>query len=286
MSTSFKFLLTISLILVSLGGMAVYSASSLGKLRIIACDVGQGDGLLIVTPSGKQVMVDSGSGVRISDCLSQNIPFWDRKIELIVPTHAQKDHMEGFLEVFKRYEVEMIAVSDVDAKSELWSKFLESASFEGSRVYRPRAGDKLIVDEADGKQLVFEILWPVSLQVDEWKERPPADLNETSTVFKLVLGDFCAYFTGDIPEEILENVTSGSCEVLKVAHHGSDTGTNAKIVDLVKPKVAIIQVGKKNSYGHPHKSVLEELSGVNILRTDINGDFEVIADGISVTIKD
>jgi len=269
-----KLLTTIGLILFGLGILLALSFKDFGKLRIIACDVGQGDGLLIVTPGGEQIVVDGGPGNKISQCLAKKMPFWDKTIELMVLTHPQKDHMEGLLDLLSRYKVQMVATTGVAAKIELFDVWRKMIGEEGAKIYNPHSGESLVIDEVS-----LEILWPDASQLTSWQKEPPGDLNESSIVFRLQSGEFCAYFTGDITWQILEGLIDKKCQVLKIAHHGSKTGTNKKIIDLSAPSVALIQVGKNNRYGHPHKEVLELLKGTKILRNDIEGDIELQYDG-------
>ena len=100
-----KLVISISLILIFLGVILIFQSSKLGKLRLIFCDVGQGDGSLIITPNGHEVVIDGGPGNKMSGCLSSHIPFWDRDVELMIVTHSQKDHMEGQIGVFSDYLV-------------------------------------------------------------------------------------------------------------------------------------------------------------------------------------
>ncbi|OGD92457.1 hypothetical protein A2697_02890 [Candidatus Curtissbacteria bacterium RIFCSPHIGHO2_01_FULL_41_44] len=281
-----RFLLTLALIFVGLGLALIFQTQSLGKLRIIACDVGQGDGLLVITPGGRDVVIDGGPGSKIIDCLSQKMPFWDRSIDLMVVTHPQKDHMAGLLEVLARYKVKMIATTQVKNDTELFRAWQEATKNEGAKIYIPNIDDRLMLET-----LNLQVLWPGRGQIDQWGKSQPKDLNETSIVLRLEYGNFCAYLTGDIPKEIfvsltLQGVPLQSCQVLKVAHHGSKTGTNQEIIDLVKPAIAVIQVGK-NSFGHPHKEVTDLLQskGVKILRNDTNGIIEVESDGRSFKVK-
>ena len=112
-----KFLLTLAASVVVLGVLFISQSQDQGKLRLIFCDVGQGDGILIISPAGKQVLIDGGPGTKILSCLSQNMPFWDRSLDMIVATHAQKDHMEGLLSVLERYEVSTVVSNGVGGDS-------------------------------------------------------------------------------------------------------------------------------------------------------------------------
>lgn len=275
MDNKSKAILTISLCLFVLGVLSVAASFGLGRVRIIACDVGQGDGILIITPNGRDVVIDGGPGSAVADCLSNYMPFWDRTIELMVLTHPQQDHMEGQMAVFANYKVENMVTTGVKNDTELYREWQKALVSEGSKVYKPVGGDTINVDGVN-----FEVLWPAGSRYDIWEAEPPSDVNESSVILKLNYAGKCAYLTGDIPKEILELVVNGQCEVLKVAHHGSKTGTNQKVMDAVKPALAIIHVGKNNRFGHPNKEVLDLLGGIGarILRTDQMGDIEVDLD--------
>ena len=281
-----KILLTLALILAALGLLVIVQTQSLGKLRLVFCDVGQGDGMLLITPSGKDIVVDGGPGTKIVDCLGENLPFWDRTIEMVVLTHPQKDHMEGLLSVLSRYKVKMIATTGVENETELFKAWQTAIKAEGARIYTPKAGDRLVLDSVRGQTSSMDVLWPTSEKLEIWKLAGLSELNKSSVVLRLEMDGFCAYLTSDIPNEILVGLIDRSCQVLKISHHGSKTGTNQEILDSIDPKVAIIQVGK-NSFGHPHKEVLEMLGskGVKIYRNDINGVIELKSDGDNYKVK-
>src|SRR3989344_8345957 len=157
MDAKTKITATLAVIFAGLGVLLILSFQNYGKFRLIACDVGQGDGMLLVSPSGKQIVVDGGPGTKIVDCLSANMPFWDRTVELMVATHAQKDHMEGLLEVLARYRVKMIATTKVNNGSELYRAWEKAVEEEKASVYVAKKGDRLKVD-----QLTLDVLWPES----------------------------------------------------------------------------------------------------------------------------
>ncbi len=282
-------LIYFALIFLGLGALLIFQLKDLGKFRMIACNVGQGDGLLLISPGGKQVVVDGGPGKKILDCLSSHMPFWDRKVEMVVLTHPHAEHMEGLLAILENYKVGTIVTTNVPNKdkqsfstNKLFIAWQEEIKKSGARVYVPGAGDKFTVDN-----LTFDVLWPTRDQIEQWMLVPASDLNETSILLRANYGNFCAYLTGDLPKEILQRLIDKPCDVLKVVHHGSKTGTNQEVVDAIHPKLAIIQVGAKNQYGHPHKEVLDVLgaNGVKVLRNDLNGEAEVDSDGKGFTVK-
>ena len=290
-----RILLISALIVLALVVLVIVQSLSLGtfgglgasKLRIIFCDVGQGDAILVITPGGKQILVDGGPGSKAVDCLSQNMPFWDREIEFLVNTHPQQDHLEGLVAVLARYKVDMIATTQVKHETQLFGAWQQAVKTEAARIYIPRAGDELILDSNRGSTPKIKILWPSAASLSKWQAEPPKDLNETSIVMRIDYGLVCAYLTGDIPKEILEGIVDKPCQILKVAHHGSKTGTSDQVLDKIKPQIAVIQAGKKNRFGHPHKEVVDLLEShhIQILRNDLNGTVEVYSDGKSFSIK-
>src|SRR3989344_599294 len=123
-----KLTLIFAIIFAVLGVLFIVESQKVGKLRLIFCDVGQGDGILIVTPGGKQIVVDGGPGTKIVDCLGAKMPFWDRTVEMKIVTHAQQDHMEGQIEIFKMYKVERVGWTGVGSEAavfEEWKRLLD-----------------------------------------------------------------------------------------------------------------------------------------------------------------
>ena len=302
-----RILLMLGVLFVGLGAIVILQVQSLGKLRIIVCDVGQGDAILMITPGGHQIMVDGGPGSRVLGCLSDKMPFWDRNVDAVFLTHPQQDHMEGLVSVLANYKVKMIGETGVKNNTALFTEWQKATESEHAKIYMPKRGDRLIIDSSRGSNVSIEILWPhfapqggasrgkpsIALasagkpSIEEWKVNPPKDLNDSSIIMRVSYGSICVYLTGDIPKEILQTVIDKPCQILKVAHHGSRTGTNQEVMDKAKPKIAVIQVGKNNRFGHPHKEVVDILNskGVKILRNDESGTIEVDTDGKSFNFK-
>lgn len=270
-----RLLLFVVPIITGLGILLLIQSKDLQKARLIFCDVGQGDGMLIVSGT-KQVVIDGGPGNRILDCLGGKMPFWDRKIEMVVLTHPQRDHMEGLIAVLARYDVKRVVTTGIGNETDVFRAWEEAVKSEDALVYAPDVGDQFVTRGP----LKLSVLWPNREMIEKWQDDPPADLNDSSIVMRLDFGQACAYLTGDIPKETLVSLIDRQCEILKVSHHGSKTGTNEEILLKVNPKVAVIQVGK-NSYGHPTKEVLDLLQskGVKILRNDLEGTIEINLDG-------
>lgn len=273
-----------ALILVGLGSLLISQSLSIGKLRLIACDVGQGDAQLLITPEGQQMLIDGGPNNKVIDCLARNMPFWDRKVEVVVNTHPQQDHLQGLPQVLKDYEVGLVVRTPVENATKLYETWQSQLKSANVKTYSPQKGDILKLGS-----LKIEVLWPDKASLDRWRLRPPTDLNESSIVMRVTAssGGGCIYLTGDINVDILERIVDRNCDVLKVAHHGSKTGTSRLVLDKIMPKIALIQVGLKNRYHHPRKEVLDLLAayGVQVLRNDLNGEMEVDSDGKSWSVR-
>ena len=283
-----KILLFAAFIFIGLGLLLIFQNQNTGRLRMIFCDVGQGDGMLLISPEGHEVVVDAGAGTKIVDCLSNYMPFWDRTIELIVPTHPHQEHMEGFLEVLSRYQVKSVFTGNVPNDTQFYKVWQEKIREERSKIIEPDLGQMVLLDPDRGQNSAkLEVLSPSHDQINRWKEKPPSDLNDVSIVMRLTYGNFCAYLTGDLPKELLEPLIDRQCQVLKVVHHGSHTGTSDKLLAEINPQLAVIQVGKNNKFGHPHKEVLDLLNAhhVQILRNDLMGTIEVDSDGREYEIR-
>lgn len=264
------------------------------NLHLIFCDVGQGDATLI-TYKQTQILIDGGPDNKVLNCLSEHLPFWDRKIEMVILTHPEKDHFGGLIDVIKRYNVRYFVVNSlVNDKLSFW-EFYQAVLAEKAPVYSPKVGEKIRVGPMD-----FLVLWPKEKLGDSriWEKaiyegatfiqggtlENSGELNETSIVLQLSFGHFQALFTGDIPsrieKEIIEDFHTEPVEVLKVAHHGSKNSTSEEFLENIKPKLAVISVGK-NRFGHPTPEVLERLfkNQIKTLRTDKNKDIEIVSNG-------
>ncbi len=271
-----------------------------GKLHIVFCDVGQGDAAYIRFPDGRDMLVDGGPNDKVLGCLGKYMPFWDRALDIVVLTHPQKDHMQGLLSVFERYQIGYFVRSDITNTTEGHQKLMGLVKQRAIKEKFVTTGERIVIGET-----ALNILWPTADQIVRMKpsftsevERDTSevkntlgasagDFNDGSVVFWLRFGSFDALFTGDalLREDFAGQAVEG-LEVLKVPHHGSKTGMSPDVLDRLHPQLAVISVGK-NSYGHPTPEILSGLAnlGSRVLRTDQDGDIEVVSDGRSWRIE-
>jgi len=264
-----------------LAWVAVDDLSRAQLLEVIFFNVGQGDAIFIQTPQKHQILIDGGPNTAILEKLGAEMPFWDRTIDLIILTHPESDHMLGLLEVLKRYKVENILWTGIVRDTSGYKEWLKSIRDEKAKIIIVQASQKIILSRSDIDKFI-EVLFPFeSLEGKEFK-----DSNNTSIVAKLVFDKNSFLFTGDIyktiEKEILDKGIDIGSDVLKVSHHGSKTSSAPEFIDKVSPEIAVIQVGKDNSYGHPHKETLDTLEkyGIIVLRSDVDGDIKIFSDGI------
>ena len=267
------------------------SSASDDKLHLITCDVGQGDAILAVY-KGNQILIDGGPDRRVLDCLAKYMPFWDKKIELVILTHPQDDHYGGLIEVFRSYEVGTFVANQVDSSTAGYRVLKNLVEASGVRVVNPTNNTSFRLG-----LLYLDIVNPSITLASDNKEKTDEgvlgafttkkDLNDYSVVAILSLGEFDALLTGDIgPNLIPEILARGEIkdvEYIKVPHHGSKNGLTQELLERSKPDVAVISAGKNNRYGHPHQEVVDMLnnSNIKIFGTYDDGDIEVITDGES-----
>jgi len=273
---------------------AVFSLSGNKNLKVIFFDVGQGDAIFIEAPNGQQILVDGGPDSTILEKLGKEIPFWDRTIDLIILTHPEKDHMQGLLDVLKRYEVENILWTGVARDTpefQEWMRLInEEKTQEGAEITIARAGQKICIGNCsrnDFERVRFDVLFPF----DSLESQESKNSNDSSIIVRLNYRDKSFLFLGDASvateKKLIEKGISVDSDILKVGHHGSKTSSDDKFIAEVSPEAAVISVGKDNKYGHPHKEVLDTLGkyGIKIFRTDNDGDIKIISDGKNYAVS-
>jgi competence protein ComEC len=248
-----------------------------GRLAVTFLDVGQGDAVLIEGPDGHRILVDGGpSEDAITSALGRTLPFYDRRIDLVVLTHPQADHLGGLPVVLARYDVGSVLASPVKAESAAYRAWSDSL-LEDSVPYTVAAAGQMI--EMGNEALLYVLSAP----------EEESDPNEGSVVIKLTMGRASFLLTGDIGSAreagLIRSGADLRATVLKVPHHGSDTSSSSEFVSAVDPVVDVISVGRGNRFGHPAPEVLERLDGDAVFRTDLHGDVTISTDGRRLWIQ-
>ena len=252
------------------------------KLEIYFLDVGQGDSTVIKTVDDKFILIDAGEGKKSGYDYGRNVllPFLinkgARKIDFIFISHFDNDHIGGVFSLIEEFRIGEIFISNQKLGSENFERFLKVTRENRIKVNVVKQGDRINLEE----NLYMDILWPK--EKEQISENP---MNNNSIVSKLVYKNFSILFTGDIEEiaekEILnlyKNKNTLEATVLKVAHHGSRTSSSIEFLKAVKPKYALIGVGKNNKFNHPSSDVVQNLekNKIIICRTDLMGQITIL----------
>ena len=237
-------------------------------------NVGQGDSTLIITPNNKTILIDGGGSNSYDVGKNTLVPYLlDRKVmklDLVIISHFDEDHVGGILTVLEELKVKKVIIGKQGEQSEQYNKFCEIVKDKEIQVHIAKKGQIINVE----KDLKIRFLFPNQELITQ------NILNNNSLVAKIEYKNFKILFTGDIEEiaerQLLKMYSNNElrADILKVAHHGSKTSSIKEFIKQVKPKIALIGVGKNNKFGHPNKGVLEILknNGVKIYRTDEDGE--------------
>jgi len=273
-------ILLIVLALAALDGFLWYSIlpSFSGDLAVYFLDVGQGDSQLVHLPGGAKILIDSGPDGKVLRELGRALPGGDRYIDLLLLTHPEADHIGGFVDILKRYEVGAVLLTGRGKDTDTWREFKKILSDKKIPAISLREGDRVSQGESR-----FDILSPGP------EYMASAALNDTSIVSLLTSRSASFLFTADIDENLERHLAEKydlRADVLKVAHHGSKYSSSEEFLREVSPKIAVIQVGKGNSYGHPTKEALSRLgaTGATVYRNDADGGVAVLADGVTLSV--
>ncbi len=261
--------------------LAVYERKDGKILSVYFLDVGQGDAIFIESPSKGRMLIDGGRNRQVLSELGKIMPFSDKRIDVVMATHPDADHIGGLPEVVARYDIGVFVEPGVESDNEIDNTLDERLLEKGAQSLLARDG--MIIDLGGGAR--FSVFFPNS-DVSNW------ETNRASIVGELVYGESEFLFTGDSPVQI-ENILADLYEkevdsdVLKVGHHGSRTSTSLRFVEAVSPEYAVISAGEGNSYGHPHKEVLNILNqaGSEILGTYEEGTIKFETDGKTLRLE-
>lgn len=275
-----------------------------GKLVIHFLDVGQGDSALIVFPRGGTMLVDGGGEIHFNEPRTNpeqsEGDFFERgfsvgdavvsrfiwslgrtRVDYVLATHADADHMNGVSSVVRNFSVGQAIVGRSPETDPEFNKFKRATQQNNVPMAAVSAGERF---EVDGVRI--EVLWP------ELRERGPVTSgNNDSVVLRLVYGAVAVLLTGDIERaaeaELVESGIDLRADVLKVAHHGSKTSSTEAFIDAVQPRLAVISVGERSRFGHPNPTVVNRYRerGVSLFHTGRDGTVTVETDGATLGIR-
>ena len=247
-----------------------------GKLLLSFLDVGQGDAILLRTPRGRDILIDGWPDKKTVKALGNILPFFDRRLELVILTHPHADHAAGLVEVLKRYRVDKIIMASSTVLTADSLAFWQAAS--AKNIPLEKVDQSLELSPDVGVKLM--ILHPLRLASTTYDGNP----NNDSLIAKISYASTSALLMADYENEetlSLQSIMSVKADLLKVGHHGSTNANNRNFLALVEPDYAVISVGKNNRYDHPHYRVLHELKslGAKIWRTDQSGTVSFFSAG-------
>ncbi|ENY8961045.1 TPA: MBL fold metallo-hydrolase [Clostridioides difficile] len=247
-------------------------------LSIHIIDVGQGDSILVQTPTNKNILIDGGDedseNIIISYLRQKRI----KTIDIIIATHPDSDHIGSLDNIIKKFNVNSIYMPEQSTDSEAYQNLINSCTDKNLSIQHLYKNDVLNIDN----NINIYVLSPSYIQEES---------NLNSIVFKLTFNDNSFLFMGDAEEEnekeILHSFKLNNINFIKIGHHGSNSSSSLEFIKKISPDIAAISCGYKNQYGHPHREVINNLkqNHVSIYRTDRIGDIVFYSDGEIIFTK-
>ncbi len=261
----------------------VLIARPLPGLQVSVLDIGQGDAILLQASDGSRMLVDGGPDPDLLvRRLDEQIPIWDRSIDLVVLTHPHEDHAGGLAGLAPRYKIRRIAETGMPSTGSGVTGLRAIAAQGGIARVRLVAGDVVPLGDARA-----EVLWPTREAIPDHTMSDGRAINGTSIVLAVSLGEQRVLLTGDAEDDHDADIAAAiphdgrRWDLLKVAHHGSATASSRSLLETLRPRLAAISSGVGNSYGHPTPATLQRLHdvGARVWRTDEQGTLTIDLDG-------
>lgn len=246
------------------------------EMQVHFIDVGQGDSILIESPSGKTMLIDGGvkgAGQQIVSYLKE---LGINKLDIVVATHPDADHIGGLIPVLDNMTIEQFYDSGKVHTSQTFEEMLTRIDEKNIPYHVPKIGDDIELDK------------DVNVKVLNANDQA-TDNNDASIVLKMTYGNVSFLLTGDagvaLEKEMLQYDVKAT--VLKAGHHGSNTSSSEEFIQAVKPEVTILSYGEDNKYGHPHAEIVDRLQaiGSKIYATADLGTITVSTDGVNYTVN-
>jgi competence protein ComEC len=244
------------------------------SLEVVFLDVGQGDSIFITTVTGKQVLIDGGKYPELDKKISKYMNFYDRRIDIVIATHPDLDHIGGLNYIIDNYEIDIFLHPGLRSKNVIYEQItsrIKNLSIKKRQVF---SGSFIQLDEFTR----IEFLLP-------YTDFDSANTNEYSVVGILKYAETSVILTGDstIYNEVdLVSVYGKGLHsnLLKLGHHGSNTSSSDTFIESVNPKYAVVSAACDNNYNHPHPDVINRINRLNIeLHETCGGDVSFISNG-------
>jgi competence protein ComEC len=250
-------------------------------LLVSFLDIGQGDSILIQTPSGHTMLVDGGPSDKVLSKLGNSLSWFDNDIDILIATHPDADHVTGLIPVLEKYRVEEIVTSGQTSETAVFADVEKHMNEEHASTHVANTGD--IIDFQDG--VTATILHPFSGEHF-------SDTNSASVSLVITYGKETFLLTGDLPSTnepflISSHLLPKNITVYKAGHHGSKYSSGEQLLSYIKPEYAVISAGKDNKYGHPNPEAVARLQKYSqeIISTIDSGTITFKTDGKIVGIE-
>jgi len=272
MKNSFKYIggLVVCLII----GLFLIFQLPYQKILISFLNVGQGDSILIRTPDDYTVLIDGGPSASVLDELGQIVPIYNRTIDLIILSHPHADHVNGLVEVVKRFKVEKVLIVGTPYNNAFYQEFLRVINRDGISLNIAQANNDIKL----GNYVFIDVVWPINSLVGKHFE----NVNNASLSVRVLFEGHSVMLSGDAEieqeHEIIESGFDLSADIYKAGHHGSRTASSEEFLEKVEPEIAVIQSGIENSFEHPHKETLKKFRerNIEVRRNDLEGRVDFI----------
>lgn len=245
------------------------------QLKIHIIDVGQGDSSFIELPDGTTMLIDAGEREYGEKVVNYIRKLGHQKIDYLVGTHPHSDHIGGLRHVVEKMQIGKVYMPKKASTTATFKNLLTAIKNKNLSIETAKVGKSITLNE----DFRVDIISPVG---DDYGD----EMNLYSAVIKITYGKMRFLFMADAETENEEQLADVAAEFVRVGHHGSNTSSGVEFVRRVGAEIAVVSVGKDNSYGLPKDKILKRWKdmGATLYRTDEMGDLIFVSDGQSISV--